>query len=194
LPLPRALGILEATSRALGHAHAAGVIHRDVKPSNILVTKDGAVKLTDFGIVRIVGEGTLTHAGSVMGTALYLSPEQAMGDEATAASDVYSLAVVGYEMITGRKLFTGKNPIAIATRHIEDEAPRLPDAAGARVQALIAKALLKDPRQRPRNGTEFADEIAAARRPDGLIPAEPPAHAMPIGRRMSRRLKKLRRK
>ena len=193
LPLPRALDILEATSRALGHAHAAGVVHRDVKPSNILVTKEG-VKLTDFGIVRIIGEGTLTHAGSVMGTALYLSPEQAMGEPATPASDVYSLAVVGYEMITGRRPFTGSNPIAIATSHIEDEPDALPDEVGDRVQALIANALRKDPLQRPRNGTEFAEEIAEARRQP--IPAErtAPAPTLPIRTRMSRRLKKRRRK
>jgi serine/threonine protein kinase len=190
LPLPRALDILEATSRALGHAHAVGVIHRDVKPSNILVTKDG-VKLTDFGIVRIIGEGTLTHAGSIVGTALYLSPEQAMGEPTTAASDVYSLAVVGYEMITGRKPFTGSGPIAIATSHIEDEPDPLPDEVGDRVQTLIARALLKDPLQRPRNGTEFADEIAEARR---LAPGMPAVEKTPVARRIGRRLRKLGRK
>jgi serine/threonine protein kinase len=190
LPLPRALDILEATSRALGHAHAVGVIHRDVKPSNILVTKDG-VKLTDFGIVRIIGEGTLTHAGSIVGTALYLSPEQAMGEPTTAASDVYSLAVVGYEMITGRKPFTGSGPIAIATSHIEDEPDPLPDEVGDRVQTLIARALLKDPLQRPRNGTEFADEIAEARRP---APGMPAVEKTPVARRIGRRLRKLGRK
>ena len=121
LPLDRALDILEATSLALGHAHAAGVVHRDVKPGNILITKDGTPKLTDFGIARISGEATLTHAGTVMGTALYVSPEQALGDAVTPASDVYSLAVVGYEMITGKPLFTGEGPLAIAIGHIEDE-------------------------------------------------------------------------
>jgi eukaryotic-like serine/threonine-protein kinase len=227
LPLGRALEILEATSRALGHAHTAGVIHRDIKPGNILVTKDGTAKLTDFGIARIVGEAALTNAGIVMGTALYLSPEQARGDAATAASDVYSLAVVGYEMVTGRRLFTGKGPIAVATSHIEHEPDPLPDEAGQRVQALFAKALHKDPLQRPQNGTEFADEIAAMRGAEGSIQAGTPApvntplmdgpklsirsrprpdtksvpttampiaESTPVARRVSRRLKKLRRK
>jgi eukaryotic-like serine/threonine-protein kinase len=166
LPVGRALEILEATSRALGHAHAAGVVHRDVKPSNILVTKEGTTKLTDFGIARIVGENALTNAGIALGTALYISPEQASGRAATPASDVYSLAVVGFEMITGRRLFTGKGPIALATSHIEDEPDPLPDEAGERVQALIARALLKDPLQRPHDGTEFANAIAATRRPE----------------------------
>ena len=109
----RTLKLLEAIARALGHAHAHGVVHRDIKPGNILVTKDGTTKLTDFGIVRIVGEAALTNAGIVMGTALYLSPEQALGDEATAASDVYALAVVGYEMITGNdcSLATNRLPL-----------------------------------------------------------------------------------
>ena len=227
LPLGRALEILEATSRALGHAHAAGVIHRDIKPGNILVTKDRTAKLTDFGIVRIMGEAALTNAGIVMGTALYLSPEQASGDAATAASDVYSLAVVGYEMITGRRLFTGKGPIAVATSHIEHEPDPLPDEVGERVQALIAKALRKDPLQRPQNGTDFADEIAVLRRPEMFTQAGTPApvntpvldgtqlsirsrprpntksvpttampiaETTPVARRVSRRLKKLRRK
>ena len=148
LPLNRALDILEATSLALGHAHAAGVVHRDVKPGNILITKDGTPKLTDFGIARISGEATLTHAGTVMGTALYVSPEQALGDAVTPASDVYSLSVVGYEMITGKLLFTGEGPLAIAIGHIEDEPTPLPEEAGVRIQALIARALSKYPRSK----------------------------------------------
>jgi len=95
----------------------------------------------------------LTNASIVMGAALYISPEQARGDAATPASDVYSLAVVGYEMITGRRLFTGNGPIDIVTGHIEDEPDPLPDEVGERVQGLIARALRKDPRPRPQNGT-----------------------------------------
>ncbi|MET0456415.1 MAG: serine/threonine-protein kinase [Mycobacterium sp.] len=227
VPLERALDILEGTSRALGHAHAAGVVHRDVKPSNILVMKNGTAKLTDFGIARISGEATLTHAGIVMGTAHYVSPEQALGDGATPASDVYSLAVVGYEMITGRKLFTGDGPVALATSHIEHEPDPLPDEAGVRIQALIARSLAKDPSRRPQDGLQFAREIAAARRPEtagfdggaeqvGGPAAEAPsfvvrrrprlnersvptiempiAESVPAITRVSRRLKKLRRK
>jgi serine/threonine protein kinase len=225
LPLGRALDILEATSRALGHAHAAGVTHRDVKPGNILITKDGTAKLTDFGIVRITGEATLTHAGTVMGTALYVSPEQASGDTVTPASDVYSLAVVGYEMITGKQLFSGDGPIAIAVRHIEDDPEPLPEEVGARIQVLIARALSKEPGQRPQNGIQFAEEIAAARRPETpdvgvsapAAPSLPDAKIRirtqvrpnkkspqttvmpiientPVVKRMSRRLKHIRRK
>ncbi|WP_158083821.1 serine/threonine-protein kinase [Mycobacterium sp. AT1] len=165
----RTLSVLEGTARALGHAHSAGVVHRDVKPSNILVTKDGAAKLTDFGIVRVLGEATLTHIGTVMGTARYMSPEQIRGDGATAASDVYSLAVVGYEMITGTAPFAGQDPLSVAMSHIQDEPTPLPDFAGEPLKALIARGLRKDPLQRPPNGTEFAEEIAAAR-----WPAQPP--------------------
>ena len=165
LPPGRALSVLEGVARALGHAHSAGVIHRDVKPSNILVTKDGAAKLTDFGIVRVLGEATLTHIGTVMGTARYMSPEQIRGDAATAASDVYSLAVVGYEMITGTAPFADRDPLSVAMSHMEDEPTPLPDFAGEPLKALIARGLRKDPLQRPANGTEFAEEIAAARRP-----------------------------
>jgi serine/threonine protein kinase len=195
LPLRRALEILEGTARALGHAHAAGVIHRDVKPSNILVTKDGTPKLTDFGIARITGENALTNAGIVMGTAQYLSPEQISGDVATPASDVYSLAVVGYEMITGRAPFTGKEPLAVAASHIDQVPDLLPAETGERVQALIATALLKDPRQRPRSGTDFADEIAEVRRSEDANPAGTPE----VGNStapdsLARRVKKLRRK
>jgi serine/threonine protein kinase len=210
LPLRRALAILEGTARALGHAHAAGVIHRDVKPSNILVTRDGTPKLTDFGIARIRGENALTNAGVVMGTAQYISPEQISGGVTTPASDVYSLAVVGYEMITGRTPFTGKEPLAVATSHIDQEPDPLPDETGERVQALIATALLKDPLQRPRNGTDFADAIAAVRLAEVGSPAPatlaaPLPHAtaapktemaksetVPITKRVGRRLKKLR--
>jgi serine/threonine protein kinase len=210
LPLRRALAILEGTARALGHAHAAGVIHRDVKPSNILVTKDGTPKLTDFGIARITGENALTNAGVVMGTAQYISPEQIGGGITTPASDVYSLAVVGYEMITGRTPFTGKGPLAVATSHIDQEPDPLPDETGERVQALIATALLKDPLQRPGNGTDFADAIAAVRQAEvgstaAAALAAPLLHStaapttematcesVPITKRVSRKLKKLR--
>ena len=141
LPLNRALDILEATSLALGHAHAAGVVHRDVKPGNILITKDGTPKLTDFGIARISGEATLTHAGTVMGTALYVSPEQATGDAVTAASDVYSLAVVGYEMITGKRLFTGEGPLAIRDWSHRGRAHTTARRSRRPIRALIARAL-----------------------------------------------------
>jgi len=177
LPLNRALDILEATSLALGHAHAAGVVHRDVKPGNILITKDGTPKLTDFGIARISGEATLTHAGTVMGTALYVSPEQALGDAVTPASDVYSLSVVGLALNNKKLLFTGEGPLAIAIGHIEDEPTPLPDEAGVRIQALIARALSKTPDQRPQDGIQFAEEIAAARQPVSTPHAGVPAPA-----------------
>ena len=172
LPLQRSLEILESTALALGHAHAAGVVHRDVKPGNILVTKDGKTKLTDFGIARISNEATLTNAGIVLGTAQYVSPEQVLGEVATPASDVYSLAVVGYEMISGRRPFTGDGPIALAASHIDHTPEPLQAEVGEGVRALIAKALLKDPSKRPRDGTAFAEEIAAARRPHAREPAD----------------------
>ncbi|MGV9826855.1 MULTISPECIES: protein kinase domain-containing protein [unclassified Gordonia (in: high G+C Gram-positive bacteria)] len=163
LSLANTLDMLEQTGRALQAAHSAGLVHRDVKPGNILITPTGQVKITDFGIAKAVDSAPVTQTGMVMGTAQYISPEQATGGEATAASDVYSLGVVGYEALTGRRPFLGDGAITIAMKHIREEPPPLPSNIPASVRELIDITLSKDPKQRYANGGEFADAVAAVR-------------------------------
>lgn len=163
LSLPHTLDMLEQTGRALQAAHTAGLVHRDVKPGNILITPTGQVKITDFGIAKAVDAAPVTQTGMVMGTAQYISPEQATGGEATAASDVYALGVVGYESLTGRRPFLGDGAITVAMKHIQEPPPPLPQSVPAPVRELIEIALSKDPTQRYATGGEFADAVAQVR-------------------------------
>jgi eukaryotic-like serine/threonine-protein kinase len=153
------LDVLRQTAAALAVAHQAGVVHRDVKPGNVLVRWDGTVKITDFGIAWSAGSVPLTQTGQVVGTAAYLSPEQAAGAHATAASDVYSLGMVGYECLTGRKAFDGDNSVAVALMHLRDTPDPLPEELPAGVRTLIERALLKDPAQRYPDGAAFVAAI-----------------------------------
>lgn len=120
------LDVVEQTAGGLHAAHRAGVIHRDVKPGNLLVTETGQIKITDFGIARALEAAPLTATGLVLGTAQYVSPEQASGDTLTPASDVYSLGVVAYECLAGRPPFTAETPVALALRHLNDTPLRCP--------------------------------------------------------------------
>ncbi|MGH3783952.1 MAG: protein kinase domain-containing protein [Pseudonocardiaceae bacterium] len=157
----RTLSILGQAGDALKAAHECGLVHRDIKPANILITPDGKVKLTDFGIARAIDAAPVTRTGMVMGTAHYIAPEQAAGDEAGPAGDVYSLGVVGYECLAGGRPFSADNAVTIAIMHIRDQPPPLPPDVPPALRGLIETALAKDPRQRYRTGGEFAAAVAA---------------------------------
>lgn len=149
----RAVPILDQVLDALQYAHERGLIHRDVKPHNILMTVDGTARLTDFGIAHLTGDST-TRTAAILGSAHYLSPEQSQGQEATAASDLYACGVVLFEMLSGRPPFDGPNPLAIATQHVHDEPPPLLDASTA-AQATLSTALAKNPSDRFPDAASF---------------------------------------
>ncbi|MGY1727676.1 protein kinase [Geodermatophilus sp. SYSU D01062] len=159
LPVDWTLHVLGQAADGLSAAHAAGVVHRDIKPGNLIVRPDGVVKLTDFGIARARDTTPLTRTGMVVGTAQYLSPEQAQGMEVTAASDVYSLGVVGYECLTGVRPFDGTSQVAIALAHINRPPPPLPGDIPPAVRLLVERALAKDPADRFTDGAAFAAAI-----------------------------------
>jgi len=156
LPEAQVLDIVAQTSRALAAAHARGLVHRDIKPGNLLITPDGKVKITDFGIARVGDQVPLTKTGQVMGTVQYLAPEQATGKTSTGATDLYSLGVVAYEALAGKRPFRGENQMAIAMAHINEMPPALPDSIDPRVQNLVLSCLAKKPNQRPESGTSLA--------------------------------------
>lgn len=181
LSVHQGLDMLEQTGRALQVAHAAGVVHRDVKPGNILVTPTGQVKITDFGIAKAVDASPVTKTGMVMGTAQYIAPEQATGEDATSASDVYALGVVGYEALAGERPFTGDGALTVAMKHVREAPPPLPADLPPNVRELIEITMAKDPTQRFATGGEFADAVAAVRSgrrahtPAAVIPPSPAA-------------------
>ncbi|MGE3234578.1 MAG: Stk1 family PASTA domain-containing Ser/Thr kinase [Thermoleophilia bacterium] len=166
LPPVEAIDATQQILAALGAAHRRDLVHRDVKPQNVLVAEDGHLKVTDFGIARAGAESDMTEAGSVIGTAQYLSPEQARGDEVTAASDTYAVGIVLYEMLTGRVPFDGGPPVAVAMKQISDEpvSPRIVEPSVPReLEAVVMRSLAKRPSERYRTAEEMSRALADAR-------------------------------
>src|SRR4051812_38269115 len=148
--------LMTQTADALGAAHRAGIVHRDVKPANLIITPDRQVKITDFGIARASDGLGLTGTGQVMGTPQYLSPEQARGSTATPASDVYALGVVAFECLAGHRPFDAESAVATALAHLNDPVPDLPATVPADLAAVVRRAMDKDPARRYADGDAFA--------------------------------------
>jgi serine/threonine-protein kinase len=168
------LRLLQQTAFALAEAHRMGLVHRDVKPGNILVRADGSVKITDFGIAWSARSVPLTRTGQVIGTPQYLSPEQAEGKLATPASDVYALGLIGYECLSGHPAFDGDNAVTIALKQLRQEPEPLPGELPPGLRTLISRALVKDPAGRLPDGAAFGaavDDVIAGRE----LAAPPPA-------------------
>jgi len=166
LSTDKTLDIVAQTAAALHAAHAAGLVHRDIKPGNLLITPDGRVKITDFGIARIADQVPLTATGQVMGTVQYLSPEQASGHPASPTTDIYSLGIVAYECLAGRRPFTGESQVAIAMAQINEAPPELPATVAEPVRNLVFACIAKNPADRPASAAHLARAAQALRRGD----------------------------
>ena len=177
LPPEVAVGLTEQVLRALGYAHRRGIVHRDVKPQNVIIDRDGQAKVADFGIARAGDTSEMTQAGAIVGTMQYLSPEQAEGHPVDRRADLYSVGIVLYELLTGRVPFEGEAPISIALKQINELPvppgqlrPGLPPA----LEAVVLRALEKDPARRFQSAEEFIAALEAARRaPTRQIVMEP---------------------
>ncbi|WP_433243107.1 protein kinase domain-containing protein [Actinomadura nitritigenes] len=188
LPVEAVLDLLVQAGRALAVAHEAGIVHRDVKPANLMVSPDGTLKITDFGIARRLAAASQTATGMVMGTAHYISPEQASASGITTAADLYSLGVVAYECLAGVPPFDGQTPVEVALKHVRDAPPALPARVPEPVRALIMEMLAKDPADRPDGAAAVADRALAIRRSlstgrrarDGRAGAERPTVVDPL--------------
>jgi serine/threonine-protein kinase len=173
LPADEAVGLAVQACRGLAHAHAAGLVHRDVKPQNLLLRKDGTLKVADFGIARAAETTVLTQVGTVLGTAAYLSPEQAAGEEVTPATDVYALGAVLYELLTGRPPYVADSLPDLAAKQAEgaiapvtELAPEVPP----RVEDAVMRSLARNPAYRPASATALAQELAPDSREPPTVP------------------------
>ncbi|QIK67904.1 serine/threonine protein kinase [Nocardioides sp. HDW12B] len=182
----KAAELIAQAATGLEAAHRLGIVHRDIKPGNLLVTPDGQVKITDFGISRAADAVPLTQTGQVIGTPHYLSPEQAEGKEATPASDVYALGVVLYECLAGQRPFTADSPVGVALAHVRDPAPGLPTQVPAALRSVVAQTLSKDPAERPRSAAALAEILRgdldeARTAPTAVAAAGPSTRVLPTG-------------
>ncbi|ART20223.1 serine/threonine protein kinase [Corynebacterium striatum] len=176
LPETLALDVMEQAAHGLAVIHRMGLVHRDIKPGNLMITQNGQVKITDFGIAKAAAAVPLTRTGMVVGTAQYVSPEQAQGLDVTPASDVYSLGVVGYEMLAGKRPFSGDSSVSVALAHISQAPEALSTSISAPARELIGISLRKDPTTRFADGNEFTNAISAVR--DGQRPPQPKSAAL----------------
>jgi serine/threonine-protein kinase len=179
----RALQMTDGILRALDYSHRGGIVHRDIKPANVMLTTAGEVKVMDFGIARALADSaaTMTATAQVIGTAQYLSPEQARGERVDARSDIYSTGCVLYELLTGRPPFQGDSPVAIAYQHVREEAPQpsqLDPSIPQYVNAIVMKALAKDPNYRYQSAAEMRADIQRASQG---MPVAAPTMAMNAG-------------
>src|SRR5207237_8805897 len=171
-PIRIAIDYTRQMLAALGFAHRHGIVHRDIKPHNVVVDSDGRLKVTDFGIARS-GASQMTEVGSIIGTAQYLSPEQARGSSVDQRSDVYSVGIVLYEMLTGTVPFTGDTPLEIAMKHLSatpeppsEKRPEVPHE----LDSIVLRALAKDPADRYQSGEEMDADLARAARGQAVAP------------------------
>src|SRR4051794_32583964 len=177
LPPARAVEVLRGVAGALDHAHGEGIVHRDVKPANVLLGRDGRVKLADLGIATAVEGTRITMSGTVLGTAAYMAPEQLEGHKPGPATDIYSLAVVAFETLSGQRAYDGRSPIEIAHRKATDPPPSLADvwpAAPPEAGELLARAMGPDPSARPATATALVEELEQA-----LEPTRPKSKPVP---------------
>jgi serine/threonine-protein kinase len=162
MPSDRVMSLVAQAAAALHLAHEQGIVHRDVKPSNLLVQSDGRLLLSDFGIARMVATARLTEVGSVLGTVTYLAPEQITGEPVSPATDVYALGVVAYECLAGVPPFASRAPIEVAMSHTRDEPPPLPDHTAFPVRRIVLRALAKNPADRWPTAAAMASAAAKA--------------------------------